>query len=86
MSEAQSGSSRLIIEMENSDVIEESPIHTELIIDQDRLTRKALRMSDVIVIVIKPPGVQLICRPDNKRTAILKGFATRRISGRLDCF
>lgn len=48
--------------MENRDVVEESPIHTMLNKDQDRLTRKALRMTDVIVILIKTPGGQLICR------------------------
>lgn len=47
--------------MENSDVVEESPIHT-LIKDQDRITREGLRVADVIAILIKAPGVQLICR------------------------
>lgn len=47
--------------MENRDVVEESPIHTALNRDQDRLTREALRMADVIVILIKTPGRQLIC-------------------------
>lgn len=51
----------LIIEVENKDVMEESPMHTPLIKDQDRLTRQALRMTDVSAIPIKTPGVQLIC-------------------------
>lgn len=56
------GPLRLIIEMENRDVVEESSIHTALIKDQHRLTRKALRMADVTVSLIKTPGGQLICR------------------------
>lgn len=36
--------------------------------------REALRTADVIVILIKTPGGQLICRWGNKGTAILKAL------------
>lgn len=65
--------------MENRDVIEESPVHTALIKDQRRLTRKALHTADVTVSLIKTPGGQLICRRGNKRTA-----KTERLSNSLD--
>lgn len=84
MSEVQYVSFGLITEVENRDVVQESPVHTTLIKDQDRLMRKVLRVTDVIVILIKTPGVQLICHEGNKGTAIQKGSPTQRISGRLD--
>lgn len=70
MSEVQSGSFRLITDVANRDIIEESPAHTMLIKDHDRLTKRALRTADVTVILIKTPGVQLIRRCGYKRPAI----------------